>query len=223
MGLAIFDLDNTLIAGDSDFLWGQFLADKGVVDKVQYQADNAKFYEDYQAGKLDIVKFLHFSLAPLAHHDAKKLQQWRTQFISQIIMPIVLKPAIRLVNKHRFRGDTVIIVTATNYFITEPIAKLFAVDHLLATMPELIDGQYTGKFMGTPCFQEGKIALLLEWLKLSTQNISLTKPLEKSWFYSDSYNDISLLKWVEHPVAVDPDKKLLQHANQNNWSIISLR
>lgn len=217
MSLAIFDLDNTLISGDSDYLWGQFLVDQGIVDKAQYEQANIKFYEDYKQGKLDIVEFLHFSLAPLAKHDPEQLYKWREQFIEELIKPIQLKLAIKLVNKHRFKGDTVMIITATNRFVTEPIAKLFGIDILLATTPEFVNGQYTGKFEGTPCFQEGKVTLLTEWLKESG------KSMENSCFYSDSYNDLPLLKLVDNPVAVDPDDTLRQHAVEANWPCMSLR
>ena len=217
MSLAIFDLDNTLISDDSDFLWGQFLVDQGIVDKVQYEQANIKFYEDYKQGKLDIVEFLHFSLAPLANNDAEQLYQWRAQFIEEVIKPIQLKPAIRLVNKHRFKGDTVMIITATNRFVTEPIAELFGIDILLATTPEFVNGRYTGKFEGTPCFQEGKVTLLNEWLTKSGQT------MEGSSFYSDSYNDLPLLKLVDNPYAVDADETLRQYANEANWPMISLR
>lgn len=217
MSLAIFDLDNTLISDDSDFLWGQFLVDQGIVDKVQYEQANIKFYDDYKQGKLDIVEFLHFSLAPLANNDPEQLYQWRAQFIEEVIKPIQLKPAIRLVNKHRFKGDTVMIITATNRFVTEPIAELFGIDILLATTPEFVNGRYTGNFEGTPCFQEGKVTLLNEWLKTSGQT------MEGSSFYSDSYNDLPLLKLVDNPFAVDADDTLRQYANEADWPIISLR
>ena len=217
MTLAIFDLDNTLISDDSDYLWGQFLVDQGIVDKAQYEAANTKFYEDYKLGKLNIVEFLQFSLAPLAKHDPEQLYKWRSQFVEEIIKPIQLKPAIRLVNKHRFKGDTVLVITATNRFVTEPIVKLLRIDNLLATTPEFIDGRYTGQFEGIPCFQEGKVKLLKEWLKTSTET------MENSSFYSDSYNDLPLLKLVDNPVAVDPDEKLRDYAEQHKWSIISLR
>jgi HAD superfamily hydrolase (TIGR01490 family) len=217
VSLAIFDLDNTLISDDSDYLWGQFLVDQEIVDKDQYEQANAKFYEDYKLGELDIVEFLHFSLAPLAKNDPEQLYKWRTQFIQEIIKPIQLKPAIRLVNKHRFKGDTVMIITATNRFVTEPISKLFGIDILLATTPELINGRYTGNFEGIPCFQEGKVHLLNQWLENSKET------MENSWFYSDSYNDLPLLKLVDNPVAVDPDEKLRNYAIKKNWSCISLR
>ena len=217
MSLAIFDLDNTLISDDSDYLWGQFLVDQGIVDKNQYEQANAKFYEDYKQGQLDIVEFLDFSLAPLANNATDQLFKWREQFVNEVIKPVQLKAAIRLVNKHRFKGDTVMVITATNRFVTEPIVKLFGIDILLATTPEFIDGRYTGKFEGIPCFQEGKVKLLEQWLEDSSET------MENSTFYSDSYNDLSLLKLVDNPVAVDPDDKLREHADQNNWSIVSLR
>ena len=217
MSLAIFDLDNTLISDDSDYLWGQFLVDQGIVDKDQYEESNAKFYDDYKLGQLDIVEFLHFSLAPLANNEPEQLFKWRKQFIEEVIKPIQLKPAIRLVNKHRFKGDTVLVITATNRFVTEPIVKLFGIDNLLATTPEFIDDRYTGKFEGIPCYQEGKVKLLEEWLKDSSET------LENSWFYSDSHNDLPLLKLVDNPVAVDPDETLRDYAQQQDWTIISLR
>lgn len=217
MSLAIFDLDNTLIADDSDYLWGQFLVDQGIVDKAQYEQANARFYEDYRQGTLDIVEFLNFSLQPLADNPVEQLYQWRAQFIQEIITPILLKPARQLVDKHRDRGDTLLVITATNRFVTEPIVKLYGIEHLLATTPELIDGKYTGGFNGVPCFREGKVTLLEQWLKNTTET------LQDSWFYSDSHNDLPLLKLVDHPVAVDPDEKLAAVAKEANWSIISLR
>jgi HAD superfamily hydrolase (TIGR01490 family) len=217
MSLAIFDLDNTLIADDSDYLWGQFLVDQGIVDKEQYEHANAKFYEDYRQGKLDIVEFLNFSLQPLADNEPEQLYQWRAQFIEHIITPILLKPAQQLIDKHKARGDTLLVITATNRFVTEPIVKLYGIDNLLATTPEFIGGRYTGGFMGVPCFREGKVTLLEAWLENSPHT------LEGSWFYSDSHNDLPLLSLVDNPVAVDPDEKLAEAAKQADWSIISLR
>jgi HAD superfamily hydrolase (TIGR01490 family) len=217
MSLAIFDLDNTLIANDSDYLWGQFLVDQGIVDKDEYEHANAKFYEDYRLGTLDIVAFLRFSLQPLANNPIEQLYQWRGQFIEEVIKPILLKPAQQLVDKHRDRGDTLLVITATNRFVTEPIVKLYGIENLLATTPEFIDGKYTGAFSDIPCFREGKVILLEHWLKNSTET------LQDSWFYSDSHNDLPLLNLVDHPVAVDPDEKLALAAKEANWSIISLR
>jgi len=217
VSLAIFDLDNTLIADDSDYLWGQFLVDQGVVDKDNYENANAKFYDDYKQGTLDIVEFLRFSLRPLADNKPEQLFQWRTQFIQEIITPILLQPARQLIAKHRERGDTLIVITATNRFVTEPIVELYGIKNLLATTPEFANGKYTGGFTGIPCFQEGKVKLLEEWLKSSTETI------KDSWFYSDSHNDLPLLKLVDNPVAVDPDDKLNNFARAAEWPIISLR
>jgi len=217
VSLAIFDLDNTLIADDSDFLWGQFLVDRGIVDPDYYEHANQKFYEQYQRGTLDIVEFLDFSLAPLALHDAQQLYQWRAEFIEEVIKPIRLEAAQALIDKHRAQGDVLLIITATNRFVTEPIAKLYGVENLLATTPEFHNGQYTGKFIGTPCFQEGKVKNLQDWLATSSETLA------GSWFYSDSHNDLSLLRLVDNPVAVDPDEQLLEAATQNHWPVISLR
>ena len=218
MSLAIFDLDNTLIANDSDFLWGQFLVDQGIVDKEVYAETNAKFYDDYKHGKLDMEEFLNFALKPLAEHSPEQLFEWREQFITDLIHPILLPAAQRLVNKHRQNGDTLLIITATNRFITEPIAQLYGIEQLLATEPEFQNGQYTGRFTGIPCFQEGKVHRLQHWLSINPQ-----ESLDDSWFYSDSHNDLPLLQQVTHPVAVDPDDTLKEHALTNEWDIISLR
>ncbi len=217
MSLAIFDLDNTLIADDSDYLWGQFLVDQGIVDKNHYESANAKFYDDYKQGTLDIVEFLRFSLKPLADHNPEQLYQWRAQFIEQAIKPLMLNAAQQLIDKHKDRGDTLLVITATNRFVTEPIVRLYGIENLLATAPEFIDGRYTGGFNGIPCFQEGKVKLLEAWLKDSSET------MQDSWFYSDSHNDLPLLKLVDNPVAVDPDEKLTQFADAANWPIISLR
>ncbi|MBL6985932.1 MAG: HAD family hydrolase [Methylobacter sp.] len=217
MSLAIFDLDNTLIADDSDYLWGQFLVDQGIVDKDYYESANAKFYDDYKQGTLDIVEFLRFSLKPLADNNPEQLYQWRTQFIEQVIKPLLLMPAQQLIDKHKNRGDTLLVITATNRFVTEPIVHLYGIKNLLATTPEFISGRYTGGFNGIPCFREGKVELLEAWLKDSNET------MKDSWFYSDSHNDLPLLKLVDHPVAVDPDEKLTEYADAANWPIISLR
>ncbi|MGZ8189415.1 MAG: histidinol-phosphatase [Methylosarcina sp.] len=217
MSLAIFDLDNTLIADDSDYLWGQFLVDQGIVDKHQYEAANARFYDEYKQGTLDIVEFLRFSLRPLAQHDPAQLFAWRDRFVSEIIKPLLLESARELIAKHKDRGDTLLVITATNRFVTEPIVKLYGIDHLLATSPEFIDGRYTGKFVGEPCFQQGKVKLLQQWLADAKET------MENSWFYSDSHNDLPLLSMVDHAVAVDPDEKLKNHAQKAGWPIISLR
>jgi HAD superfamily hydrolase (TIGR01490 family) len=217
VSLAIFDLDNTLIADDSDYLWGQFLVDRGIVDKDEYEQANAKFYDDYKLGTLNIVDFLQFSLRPLSLHAAEQLHQWRAEFVEDIIRPLLLQPALELVAKHQKHGDTLLVITATNRFVTEPIVKLFGIDNLLATTPEFKEGRYTGGFIGLPCFREGKVAYLENWLQKSNET------LLNSWFYSDSHNDLPLLSKVENPVAVDPDETLRKHAESQKWPIISLR
>lgn len=217
MSITIFDLDNTLIANDSDFLWGQFLVDRGIVDRGYYEHANKKFYEDYKQGSLDIHKFLEFSLAPLALHDIQQLLIWREEFVEEIVRPLLLEAAVTLVEKHRQKGDTLLVITATNRFVTEPIVKLYGIDILLATTPEFINGQYTGKYTGVPCYREGKITHLENWLAASSES------LQGSWFYSDSHNDLPLLGLVDNPVAVDPDEQLQEAARLANWPIISLR
>ncbi len=217
VSLTIFDLDNTLLADDSDYLWGQFLVDRGIVDQKYYEKANNKFYNDYKQGSLDITEFLHFSLKPLAEHNAQQLFVWREQFIQEIIKPLILPAAQKLVNKHINKGDTLMVITATNRFVTEPIVKLYGIENLLATTPEYINGAFTGSFNGIPCFQEGKVKHLQQWLKNNQETLT------NSWFYSDSHNDLPLLKLVDHPVAVDPDDILLEHAHAQSWPIISLR
>ena len=217
MSLAIFDLDNTLLGDDSDFLWGQFLVDQAIVDKAYYEDTNAKFYEDYKNGTLNIVEFLNFSLKPLADHEPAQLYRWREQFIEEVIRPVLLNAALELVDKHRERGDTLLVITATNRFVTEPIVKLYGIENLLATPPELSHGRYTGRFVGTPCFQDGKVILLNQWLSETNHT------LQGSYFYSDSHNDLPLLNKVDHPVAVDADEKLRHIATQSGWPIITLR
>lgn len=217
MSLAIFDLDNTLLAGDSDYLWGQYLVERGAVDPVHYEAANARFYEDYKEGRLDIAKFLEFALRPLSEHEPTILYSWRANFIEEKILPILLPAARSLIEEHRTAGNIPLIITATNRFVTEPIARIYGIEHLIATTPECIDGRFTGKFLGTPCFQDGKVKRLEEWLGKHGHNLS------GSWFYSDSHNDLPLLSRVAHPVAVDPDDNLARHAEINGWPIISLR
>ncbi len=217
MALAIFDLDNTLLAGDSDYLWGEFLVEQGVVDGEYYARENRRFYEEYKAGKLDIHEFMAFSLAPLTRFPAAELETMRARYIQQKIVPIVPRPARELLRRHREQGDFLLIITATNRFVTEPIAELLGVDHLLATDPEMRDGRYTGRVAGTPCFREGKVTRLKEWLDETGNDLA------DSWFYSDSHNDLPLLELVSRPVAVDPDETLAQHAEMKGWPVISLR
>jgi HAD superfamily hydrolase (TIGR01490 family) len=217
VSLAIFDLDNTLLAGDSDHAWGQFLVDQGIVDRESYQQANDYFLHQYQHGGLNINEYLAFALKPLSQHSKSQLEQWQQQFMLEVIKPMRLAKADQLLQQHRDKGDYLLIITATNEFITGPIAASLGVDHILATIPELVDGTYTGKVDGTPCFQQGKVKRLDHWLQTSGQSLS------ESYFYSDSHNDLALLEQVTHPVAVDPDAQLSDHAKQQGWPIISLR
>lgn len=217
MRLAIFDLDNTLLAGDSDFLWGRHLVEQGCVDGEQYDRQNRAFYEQYLAGTLDIHEFHRFSLAPLAAHPLPQLQAWRAQFVREKIEPIVAPLAPALLEKHRALGDTLLIMTATNHFVTEPIAQLLGVDVLIATDPEFLDGSYTGRIAGTPNFREGKVTRLEQWMReqgIATADIS---------FYSDSHNDLPLLLRADRAIAVDPDDRLREEAQRRGWPVISLR
>jgi len=217
MALALFDLDNTLLADDSDFLWGCFLVEQALVDKTTYDEANQRFYDDYKNGTLNIFAFLDFSLKPLTQHSNKKLQTLHKEFMQQYIIPAMTKKGMATIKKHQNQGDTTVIITATNHFVTGPIAKAFGVDNLIATEAEIIDGKYTGKVAGTPCFQEGKITRLNEWLK------STAHDLKDSVFYSDSHNDLPLLEKVTTPVAVDPDEQLRTIAEEKNWAITSFR
>ncbi|KAB7623034.1 HAD family hydrolase [Alkalilimnicola sp. S0819] len=218
MALAIFDLDNTLLAGDSDHLWGEFLVEQGAVDAASYRDANERFYRDYQQGTLDIHAFLEFALRPLAEHPPERLAQWRKTFLAEKIDPIILSAGRTLIADHRERGDLPMIITATNSFITAPIAERLGVEVLLATTPEqATGGRYTGRVSGIPTFREGKIKALDAWLSNTAHD------LQGSWFYSDSHNDIPLLERVSHPVAVDPDADLKAHADREGWRVISLR
>ncbi|MBF0444083.1 MAG: HAD family hydrolase [Magnetococcales bacterium] len=217
MTIALFDLDNTLLAGDSDYMWGKFLVQNQMVDGPHFERENQRFYDEYAAGVLDINAYLTFQLGVLAQYDKKVLDELRIKFLSQNIEPIIAKKSRQLLKKHRDNGDTLIIITATNRFVTTPIAQVLEVEHLIATNVEIKNGQYTGKASGTPCFQEGKVTLLNKWLKQNQQDLA------GSWFYSDSHNDLPLLNVVDNPVAVDPDDKLEKYAQQKSWPIISLR
>jgi len=217
MALALFDLDNTLLNGDSDFLWGEFLTEQGIVDADIYAQENQRFYEEYKNGTLDIHEFQAFSQQPLVQNELQKMHSLRTLFMQEKIAPIMSPASFQLIDKHRNQGDTLVVITATNSFITGPITHQFGIDHLIATEPEIINGKYTGKIAGTPCFQDGKVTRLNQWMKENKHT------LQDSWFYSDSYNDLPLLLEAEHPVAVDADDRLLEHAKQNNWAIMSLR
>ena len=217
MNLAIFDLDNTLIGGDSDHAWGEFLCEKGIVDKQEYSRANDYFYEQYKSGTLDIIEYLDFALRPLTQYSQAQLDELHQQFMAEKIAPIMLPKAKELLANHKANGDYLLIITATNSFITAPIAEALGVDAILATDPEMIDGKYTGKVAGTPCFQDGKVTRLNTWLE--DNDFSLTG----SYFYSDSHNDLPLLKKVDNPVAVNPDETLEAYAADQLWPVLDLR
>jgi HAD superfamily hydrolase (TIGR01490 family) len=219
MNLALFDLDNTLLNGDSDFEWSQFLIRIGVLDRELFESKNLEFYEHYKAGTLDIHAFLDFQLKPLSRHSRKTLDEWHQQFMREQVAGMITRPARELVEKHRAAGDECVIITATNSFVTAPIAREFGVEHLIATEPEHMNGEFTGNVAGVPSFREGKITRLDNWLA------------ERGWtldsfadtiFYSDSLNDLPLLCKVKHPVAANPDATLRAHAERHGWRIISL-
>jgi HAD superfamily hydrolase (TIGR01490 family) len=215
--LAIFDLDGTLLSGDSDYNWGQFLVEEGIVDASNYKAANDKFYQDYLTGSLDIHEYLAFSLAPLTHFDQSQLVALHHQFMHKKIAPMMQDKALKLIQEHKEKGHFLMIITATNAFVTSPISQLLGMDHLIAPMPEIKEGRYTGAITGIPSFQAGKVTRLNAWLE-ETGNT-----LEGSYFYSDSHNDLPLLELVTHPIVVDADAKLTEIANQRNWLNISLR
>lgn len=217
MALAIFDLDNTLLGGDSDYLWGEYLVENNLVDNESYQRTNQHFYDQYLAGTMDIFEFSAFQFQPLADNPMATLLEWREDYLQNKIMPIMLPAAQSLIAKHQQQNDTLLIVTATNSFITTPIAEKLSIPNLIATEPEMQNGQFTGKVSGTPSYQQGKVTRLEAWL--SEQNQSLAG----SYFYSDSHNDLPLLEQVTHPVAVDPDSQLRDIATERDWPIISLR
>jgi len=220
MRLALFDLDNTLLCGDSDYEWGQFLVGHGVLERAEYEAQNREFYEQYAAGTLDIHEFLGFALRPLAEHSAEDLARWHAEFMRERILPMIGRAARELVERHRAAGDLCAVVTATNSFVTAPIARELGFAHLIATEPESLAGRFTGRVAGTPCFREGKIERVTQWLA----RLGLGLPsFERSTFYSDSHNDLPLLERVSHPVAVDPDERLQAEARRRGWPMISLR
>lgn len=217
MALALFDLDNTLLGGDSDHAWGEFLCQKGIVDTAAYREANDRFYAAYQAGTLDIRAYLAFALTPLVGEDPATLAAWHRDFMHDHIAPMRLAKADALLDKHRQQGDTLLIITATNRFVTGPVAHWLGVDNLLATEPAMQDGRYTGAVDGVPCFREGKVTRLHAWLAQTGHT------LEGSYFYSDSHNDLPLLEAVTHPVAVDADAELTRIATERGWPVISLR
>ena len=220
MNLVLFDLDNTLLVGDSDFEWAQFLIAKGVLDREVYEARNQQFFDDYKDGTLDIHAFLDFQLAPLSRHQRAELDRWHAEFMATRILPMIVAPARALVRRHLDDGGLCAVVTATNSFVTGPIVREFGIAHLIATVPEQERGRFTGMPRGTPAFKEGKVERVEAWL----ESLGLWwGAFQQSWFYSDSHNDLPLMSKVTRPIAVDPDDMLRRHADEHGWPVISLR
>lgn len=220
MNLALFDLDHTLIPLDSDYEWGQFMVRIGAVDPVDFGKRNAEFYAQYQTGTMDPVEYLHFAFGNMARFPRTQLTTWREQFMHEVIRPAVRIAALDLVKKHQDAGDLVAIITATNRFVTAPIAKLFSIEHLIAAEPELTDsGELTGKPVGIPPYGPGKIVNAQAWLAKMDKSLG---SFECSYFYSDSQNDIPLMSLVTHPVATNPNAKLTAHAQAQGWPILKL-
>ncbi len=220
MNLALFDLDNTILAGDSDYNWSRFLIQEGYLDGAIHAEKNEKFYADYKAGTLDIFAFVEFQFKPLARNPRAVLNQLLKKYVEEVIKPMITEKARLLVKRHQEEGDLIIVITATNSFITKPIAELFGIENLIGTDPEEKEGEFTGKVSGLPSFKEGKVTRLEAWLK--GKNLSLAS-FEKSYFYSDSHNDLPLMQKVTHPVAVDSDDVLSEYAKSKGWPQISLR
>ena len=219
-GIALFDLDHTLLGGDATYEWTHFLMDLGVLDRDSCEAELERFYDEYAAGTLDIHEFLHFDFRPLASHPRAQLERWREQYLAQVVAPMIPPKSLELVASHEARGHETVIITAANSFISAPIARMFGVSHLLASEPECRDGEFTGKIEGMPCFHEGKVIRLEAWLASRGQALT---DFAESWFYGDSQSDVPLMERVTHPVVVAPDDALAELARRRNWPVISLR
>lgn len=217
MRLALFDLDNTLLGGDSDHAWGDYLCERGILDTATYKTRNDEFYQDYLAGTLNLTDYLNFTLDILGRTEMAQLDEWHRDFMRDCIEPIILPKALELIAKHREAGDKLVVITATNRFVTGPIVERLGIETLLATECEMAEGRYTGRTTGIPCFREGKVTRLQHWLEESGLS------LEGSYFYSDSMNDLPLLEQVANPVAVDPDPRLRAEAQSRGWPVITLR
>jgi HAD superfamily hydrolase (TIGR01490 family) len=216
MTLAIFDLDHTLITGDSDYLWGEYMVENNIVDEQEFRSRNEIYYQDYQRGTLDNEQYLEFALKPLTQYSIEELYAWRADYVEKWIKPIVAPGARELLDNHRNQNHELLIISATHLFVTAPIAQLLGVPTVLSTEPEIIDNRYTGRYLGTPTYQEGKVTALHEWLAKSVQR------MDGSYFYSDSINDLALLEKVDHPITVHPDEQLEAIAEERGWPIINL-
>lgn len=220
MNLALFDLDNTLLAGDSDYNWSLFLIDEGLLDAKTHHDRNEQFYLDYKNGNLDIFAFLKFQLQPLSQHPKKFLDELHVKYMEKVIKPMMTDKAQALVNQHKAAGDLCVVITATNSFVTKPIAAAYGIEHLIGSDPEMVNGQFTGGVSGVPSFQAGKVTRINQWLADQGQALD---DFERSYFYSDSHNDLPLMKLVTNPVAVDADATLTAYAKEHDWPAISLR
>lgn len=217
MKLALFDLDHTLLDGDSDALWGRFLVQEGAVDAEEYRREGARYMAEYRAGKLDIHEFVAFGLRPLRDNTPERLEAWRERFMAEWVLPRIPDASRLLLQHHRTQGHSLVIITATNSFIAAPVAAEFGVDTLIATEPEKEGARFTGRALGPPCFREGKVLKLEAWL--AEQGAAP----EETWFYSDSHNDLPLLQRVHHPVAVNPDEVLALAARERGWPVLHIR
>ncbi len=220
MNLALFDLDNTLLAGDSDYNWSLFLIKEGLLDAKTHHDRNEQFYADYKNGSLDIIEFLKFQLSPLSQHKKVFLDALHLKYMDEVIRPMMTEKAQALVDSHKAAGDICVVITATNSFVTKPIATAFGIENLIGSDPEMINGEYTGGVSGVPSFQAGKVTRINQWLAERGKKLG---DFEKSYFYSDSFNDLSLMKLVTNPVAVDADAILSDYAQAQGWPHISLR
>ncbi len=218
--LALFDLDNTLLAGDSDYNWSLFLISEGLLDAKTHQDRNEQFYQDYKNGCLNITEFLAFQLKPLSEHSKQFLDELHVKYMDKVIRPMMTKKAQALVDEHKAAGDLCVVITATNSFVTKPIATAYGIEHLLGSDPEMVNGQYTGGVTGVPTYKEGKVIRLNQWLEARGNKLS---DYDVSYFYSDSHNDLPLMKLVTNPVAVDADETLTAYAKEQAWPAISLR
>jgi HAD superfamily hydrolase (TIGR01490 family) len=217
--LALFDLDHTLLPIDSDYNWGKFLVKVGAVPAAKFEADNQRLMDDYNAGMLDPNESLPILLAPLAAYPRAQLDAWHAQYMAEQILPVFTPQARALVAQHQNQGHLCALVTATNTFVAGPVGAAFGLTYVLATEPEAVNGEFTGRWVGTPCFKAGKVTKVNEWL--AGMDLSLTS-FEESWFYSDSSNDVPLLETVTHPVACNPSESLEQTAVERGWRIIKL-
>ena len=218
--LALFDLDNTLLAGDSDYNWSLFLISEGLLDAKTHQDRNEQFYQDYKNGCLNITEFLAFQLKPLSEHSKKFLDELHVKYMDKVIRPMMTKKAQALVDEHKAAGDLCVVITATNSFVTKPIATAYGIEHLLGSDPEMVNGEYTGGVTGVPTYKEGKVIRLNQWLEARGTKLN---DYEVSYFYSDSHNDLPLMQLVTNPVAVDADETLTAYAKEQAWPAISLR